>query len=97
MATTHRDPSNEKRVPQNPRLWAMLQNLAKRKFHPYPSIPASKWLHEEYVKRGGTFVSSRKHDTRHDKGGKETSKGKQERKEEEKEKEKTEGKKKEKD
>ena len=71
----------------------MLQNLAKPKFHPYPPIPASKWLHAEYTKRGGTFVSSRKEDTRHDKAGNETHKGKKERKEEEKQKEAEKGKK----
>ena len=87
----------EKRVPQNPKLWAMLQNLARHKFKTYPSIPASKWLHDEYTKRGGTFVASKKQDTRHDKSGKETEKGKKERKETEKEKESSEGKKKEKD
>lgn len=70
-------------VPQNPRLWAMIQNLAKQKFDKIPSLPASKWMHEEYVKRGGTFVESRKQDTRH-KRGKETKEGKKEREAEEK-------------
>jgi hypothetical protein len=65
-------------VPQNPRLWEMLVAQAKQKFQTYPSIPASKWVHSEYVKRGGTFVESKKKDTRHDRRGKLTSEGKKE-------------------
>ena len=71
-------------VPANPRLWTMIQNLAKQKFQVYPSLPASKWMHEEYIKRGGTFVESRKKDTRHNKQGKETKEGKEEREQDEK-------------
>jgi hypothetical protein len=66
------------RVPQNPRLWEMLVVQAKQKFHPYPSLPASKWIHGEYVKRGGSFVDSKKKDSRHDKRGSLTSAGKKE-------------------
>jgi hypothetical protein len=73
-------------VPQNTRLWAMVQNLAKQKFQKFPSLPASKWMHDEYVKRGGTFVESRRKDTRHDKTGKETKAGREERELEEKKK-----------
>jgi hypothetical protein len=63
----------------------MIQNLAKQKFRVYPSLPASKWMHEEYIKRGGTFVESRKQDNRHDrKTGKETIHGKEEREQDEK-------------
>lgn len=81
------DPSRKTNlVPQNPRLWAMLEQEARHRFHPYPSLPASKWLHNEYVKRGGTFVESKKKDMRHDKSGKETAQGKIERDREEKEK-----------
>jgi hypothetical protein len=76
-------PKKERQVPQNTKLWSMLVNLAKQKFQTYPSLPASRWIHQEYVKRGGTFVKSTKEDTRH-KGGKETAQGKKERKEEEK-------------
>lgn len=63
--------------PKNPRLWEMLVNQAKRKFPKYPSLPASKWIHQEYVKRGGTFVESKKQDDRH-KRGKFTRQGKKE-------------------
>lgn len=65
-------------VPQNPRLWEMLVAQAKQKFPTYPSLPASKWVHAEYVKRGGVFVDSKKKDTRHDRRGKLTSQGKKE-------------------
>lgn len=73
-------------VPANPRLWAMVQNLAHQKFQKIPSLPASKWMHDEYVKRGGTFVESKKQDQRHDKKGRETPQGKKERKLEERQK-----------
>lgn len=56
----------------------MLVAQAKQKFQTYPSIPASKWVHSEYVKRGGTFVDSKKKDTRHDQRGKLTLHGKKE-------------------
>lgn len=55
-------------VPQNTRLWAMLQVQARQKFRQYPSLPASKWIHSEYVKRGGIFVDSKKKDTQHHHG-----------------------------
>lgn len=44
-------------VPSNPKLWHMLVLQAKAKFPTYPSLPASKWIHQEYVKKGGQFVS----------------------------------------
>lgn len=44
-------------VPANPKLWHMLVLQAKAKFPKYPSLPASKWVHQEYVKHGGRFVS----------------------------------------
>lgn len=53
-------------------------NQAKQKYREYPSLPASKWVHSEYVKRGGTFVESKKKDTRHDRRGKLTQHGKEE-------------------
>lgn len=55
-------------VPRNPRLWAMLVQEAKSRFQKFPSLPASKWIHNEYVKRGGTFVKSQKEDERHKRG-----------------------------
>ena len=42
--------------PQNQRLWSMLVAQARTKFAKYPSLPASKWVHSEYVKKGGQFV-----------------------------------------
>ena len=74
-------------VPQNPKLWEMLVKQARTRFHPYPSLPASKWIHREYVRRGGTFVMSRKEDSRH-KEGRLTREGKKEQKEHRKEEEK---------
>ena len=62
----------------------MLQNQARQRFREYPSLPASKWVHTEYVKRGGIFVESKKQDTRHDKGGKQTAQGKKEEEQEKK-------------
>jgi hypothetical protein len=56
----------------------MLVAQAKQKFPTYPSLPASKWIHQEYVKRGGIFVDSKKKDTRHDRRGKMTHEGKKE-------------------
>jgi hypothetical protein len=71
-------------IPQNPRLWEMLVAQAKQKFPKYPSLPASRWVHTEYLKRGGRFVASKKEDTRHDKRGKLTSAGKKEEEQKEK-------------
>lgn len=59
-------PKKERREPANPRLWSMLVTQARARFHPYPSIPAQKWVHDEYEKRGGRFVSSKKDDDQHD-------------------------------
>lgn len=55
-----------KQEPQNTRLWNMVVAQAKQKFRVYPSMAASKWVHEEYTKRGGRFVTSQKDDDRHD-------------------------------
>ena len=44
-------------VPANPKLWHTFVLQAKAKFPKYPSLPASKWVHQEYVKHGGRFVS----------------------------------------
>lgn len=51
------DPPKE---PANQKLWDMLVIQAKRRFNKYPSLAASHWIHEQYVKEGGQFVSSRK-------------------------------------
>jgi hypothetical protein len=77
----------QNQVPQNTRLWAMLQTQARQKFREYPSLPASKWIHSEYVKRGGVFVDSKKKDTQHDKSGRMTAHGKKEKETEEQQKE----------
>ena len=55
--------------PSNPRLWNLLISLAKVKFPKYPSIPAQKWIHDEYLRRGGRFVASVKEDDRHTRSG----------------------------
>lgn len=62
-------------VPQNPRLWEMLVAQAKQKFQTYPSLPASKWVHQAYLERGGTFVDSSKKDQHHDRRGRLTESG----------------------
>jgi hypothetical protein len=52
--------SGGKKSPQNQKLWDMLTRQASAKFTPYPSLPASKWIHNEYVKRGGAFIEEKK-------------------------------------
>ena len=47
-------------VPTNQRLWNSLVVQAKAKFKAWPSLPASKWVHKEYVQRGGRFVDSKR-------------------------------------
>lgn len=47
-------------VPTNQRLWDTLVVQAKAKFKSWPSIPASKWVHTQYVQRGGRFVDSKR-------------------------------------
>ena len=44
-------------VPSNPKLWQMLTVQARGKFATYPSLPASKWIHTQYVQKGGQFVN----------------------------------------
>ena len=46
----------EEKVPTNPRLWKMVVKRAQMRFTPYPSLPASHWIHNEYVKQGGQFI-----------------------------------------
>lgn len=47
-------------IPANPRLWDMIIAQAKTRFHPYPSIAASAWVHQHYVQAGGRFVQHQK-------------------------------------
>lgn len=58
-------------TPVNTRLWNMLVVQAKSRFRVYPSLPASHWVHTQYVRHGGQFTDSAKKDDRH-KGGKVT-------------------------
>lgn len=44
-------------VPLNQRLWDSLVAMAKTKFHTWPSLPASRWVHEQYEQKGGRFAS----------------------------------------
>lgn len=45
-------------VPLNQRLWDSLVVMAKAKFKTWPSIPAARWVHEQYVQKGGKFASA---------------------------------------
>lgn len=45
-------------VPTNQRLWDSLVIMAKSRFKTWPSMPASKWVHEQYVQKGGRFASA---------------------------------------
>lgn len=45
-------------VPLNQRLWDSLVIMAKSKFKTWPSMPASRWVHEQYVQKGGRFASA---------------------------------------
>lgn len=45
-------------VPVNKRLWDSLVVMAKAKYGTWPSLPASKWVHEQYVQKGGKFASA---------------------------------------
>lgn len=38
----------------------MLIAQAKTRFRVYPSLAASKWVHDQYIKEGGKFVDSEK-------------------------------------
>lgn len=46
-------------VPANQKLWNMLVIQARAKFPKWPSLPASRWVHQQYVQRGGRFVTQR--------------------------------------
>jgi hypothetical protein len=54
-------------IPANQTLWNMLVAQAKTRFRVYPSIAASTWVHQQYVKDGGQFVDSAKKLSRKDK------------------------------
>lgn len=47
-------------VPANQKLWSMIVAQARTKFAVYPSLAASRWIHQEYVHKGGMFVGSEK-------------------------------------
>jgi hypothetical protein len=61
--------AEKRQVPQNTRLWNMLVAQARQKFKTYPSLPASRWVHEQYVQKGGRFVTSTKENDEHDTKG----------------------------
>ena len=44
--------------PANQKLWDVLVVQARSKFHPYPSLPASSWVHKSYVDKGGQFITT---------------------------------------
>ena len=44
--------------PANQKLWNMLVIQAKAKFRTWPSLPASKWVHHQYVEKGGRFLAA---------------------------------------
>lgn len=44
-------------VPSNQRLWNMLIVQAKAKYGKWPSLPASRWVHQQYLEKGGRFIS----------------------------------------
>ena len=44
--------------PANPRLWNMLVVQARAKYRKWPSLPASKWVHTQYVNHGGRFINA---------------------------------------
>lgn len=46
-------------VPLNQRLWNSLVVQARAKFNKWPSLPASKWVHQQYVQKGGRFADSK--------------------------------------
>jgi hypothetical protein len=46
-------------IPVNQKLWDMLVLQAKHRFRTYPSMAASHWIHEQYVKHGGQFTKSK--------------------------------------
>lgn len=35
----------------------MLTVQARAKFEKWPSLPASRWVHQQYVQKGGRFIS----------------------------------------
>jgi hypothetical protein len=55
------DHSQGHQEPANPRLWQMIILQAKMRFQKYPSPGASHWVHEQYIKHGGQFVTVNEH------------------------------------
>jgi len=54
----HKDDHNQgHKVPTNQRLWSMIIMQAKARFSKYPSPGASHWVHDQYIKHGGQFVT----------------------------------------
>lgn len=47
-------------IPANQKLYNMLIAQAKTRFRVYPSLAASHWVHDQYLKEGGQYVSSEK-------------------------------------
>lgn len=42
-------------VPTNQKLYGMVVNQAKQKYHTYPNPGASHWVHKRYLELGGKF------------------------------------------
>jgi len=55
------DHSQGHQEPANPRLWQMIIMQAKMRFSKYPSPGASHWVHSQYIKHGGQFVTVNEH------------------------------------
>jgi hypothetical protein len=55
------DGSQGHQEPANLRLWNMIILQAKMRFQKYPSPGASHWVHEQYIKHGGQFVTVNEH------------------------------------
>ncbi len=47
--------ANKKPKPTNPKLYATVKAMAKRKFKVYPSAYANAWLVRTYKKKGGGY------------------------------------------
>ena len=47
----------KKNVPSNPKLYARVKAMAKKKFKVYPSAYANGWLVREYKRLGGAYRS----------------------------------------
>jgi len=47
--------AKNKPIPTNPKLYATVKAMAKRKFKVYPSAYANAWLVRTYKKKGGGY------------------------------------------